>query len=117
METKISIIVTQANKNYNYFIKKRRKFAKNIKVRTYSTTFLDTNESNKFDFITAIYVFPHFMNEELGNVARKIYSMLRDEGKFVLVVANEKYLENKLRLEKDLFIEKNRIKFNNKDFN
>lgn len=32
--------------------------------------------------------------------------MLKEHGKFILVVANEKYLENKLKEEKDLFIKK-----------
>jgi hypothetical protein len=42
--------------------------------------------------------------------------MLNKEGKFILVVSNEKYLERKLKEKKDLFIEKNSIQFDNKTY-
>ena len=42
--------------------------------------------------------------------------MLDEKGKFILVVANEKFLEEKLKSKKDLFIEKNIINFNGKKY-
>lgn len=102
-----------SKKNYDYFVKN---FHSRIgsKIRTYNDTFLNTRTNKKFDFITAIYVFPHFVFDELKEVTKKINLMLEQKGKFILVVANEKYIEEKLKSMKDLFIEKNIIKFNNK---
>lgn len=103
-------------KNYKNF--KSKPFnQKKVKLRTFNKTFLQTNTDTKFDFLTAIYVFPHLASDELDDVAKKINSMLNNEGKFILVVANEEYLENKLKEKKDLFIEKNTIKFNGKKYN
>jgi len=102
-------------KNYKYF--KSKPFnLKKIKLRIFNKTFLQTNTDTKFDFLTAIYVFPHFTSDELDDVAKKINSMLNNEGKFILVVANEKYLEEKLKSKKDLFIEKNTLKFAGKKY-
>ena len=42
--------------------------------------------------------------------------MLNNEGKFILVVANEKYLEEKLSSKRDLFIEKNTLEFDGKKY-
>ena len=42
--------------------------------------------------------------------------MLKDGGKFVLVLAEEKYIENKLKTEQDLFIEKRNITYGGKQF-
>jgi hypothetical protein len=42
--------------------------------------------------------------------------MLNRNGKFILVVANEEYLKEKLKAKKDLFIEKNTINFNGKEY-
>ena len=39
---------------------------------TFNKTFLQTNTDTKFDFLTAIYVFPHFASDELDDVAKKI---------------------------------------------
>ena len=102
-------------KNYKYF--KPKSFnSNNIKLTTFNKTFLETKTDTKFDFITAIYVFPHFESGELNKTCEKIHSMLEDKGKFILVVANEKYLKEKLKTEKDLFIEKDIISFNNKKY-
>lgn len=99
-----------SSKNYENF--KSRPFdLKNLKLKTFNKTFLQTKTNTKFDFITAIYVFTHFESDELNNVAKRIYSMLNDNGIFILVVANEKYLKKKLNSRKDLFIEKNNIEF------
>ncbi len=102
-------------KNYKNF--KSKPFnLKKIKLRTFNKTFLQTETDIKFDFITAIYVFPHFASDELKDVARKINLMLNNEGKLILVVANEKYLEEKLKSKRDLFIEKNTLEFDDKKY-
>jgi hypothetical protein len=61
-------------------------------------------------------VFPHFVFDELDETTKKIYSMLEQDGKFILVVANETYLEEKLKSMKDLFIERGFIEFNGKKY-
>lgn len=103
-------------KNYNYFIKKPLNFRKGVQLKTHNNTFLNTKTDEKFDFITAIYVFPHFVSEELGETAKKINLMLKQSGKFILVVANETYIEEKLKSMKDLFIERNAVEFDGKKY-
>ena len=94
-----------SNKNYNYFVKKKPLIVrKNVKLKIYPNTFQDVQTNDSFDFITAIYVFPHFSSEDLEKVTQKIYDMLGEKGKFILVVSNEKYLEEKLKDKRDLFI-------------
>ncbi|MBU2053249.1 MAG: class I SAM-dependent methyltransferase, partial [Nanoarchaeota archaeon] len=105
-----------SEKNYKHFIKKSLNFIEGVKLRTHNKTFLKTKTDEKFDFITSIYVFPHFVSEELEESAKKIHSMLNNGGKFILVVANEKYLKEKLKSMKDLFIEKNILEFDNKEY-
>ncbi len=97
--------------NYEYFEEYIGKEVKGFK-KTFQTVKTDT----KFDFITAIYVFPHFLSEDLEEIVKKIYLMLKTEGKFVLVLADDKYLKNKLTTEKDLYIEKYKITYNGKKY-
>lgn len=78
--------------------------------------FIEVSTKTKFNYITSIYVFPSVLNEDLDKNVKKIYELLEKDGKFVLVVANEKYLFNKLKEKKHLFIEKNLISYNNKDY-
>ena len=87
-----------------------------IQLKTYFSGFLETQTSTTFDYITAIYVFPHFLVEDLEAVVKKIHSMLTGSGKFILVLANEKYLKNKLDNQKDLFIESGEINWNGKNY-
>jgi len=102
-----------SDKNYDYFVKKKPiNERKNVKLKFYKNTFQNVRVDEKFDFITAIYVFPHFSQEDLRDVVKKINLMLEDDGKFVLVVANEEYIKDKLRSKKDLFIENNIIEIN-----
>lgn len=104
--------------NYKHFLKKRVKLLKpNISINTYEKKFLDTVTETKFDFVTAIYVFPHFLIEELEVVAQKIFSLLKEKGQFILVLANESYLKEKLDTEKDLFIESSSVIFGGKKYN
>ncbi len=42
--------------------------------------------------------------------------MLNEKGKFILVVADEKYLEEKLKDKRDLFIERNIIKMDGREY-
>jgi len=101
--------------NYDYWLaKKPPKISKDITISVQKTTFQKAQTKTRFDFITAIYVFPHFLSKNLDSTARKIHSLLKEQGKFILVLANEKYLENKLKAEKDLSIEAKQIKYNNK---
>ncbi|TAK96438.1 class I SAM-dependent methyltransferase, partial [Patescibacteria group bacterium] len=78
-----------SEKNYQFFAKKHLKVRKGVEIETYNSTFLNVKTDQKFDFITAIYVFPHFVQDELDATVKKISSMLEQEGQFVLVVANE----------------------------
>ena len=106
-----------SSKNYNYFIRKKSVTArKSVKLKTYNKTFQDVKTKEKFDFITAIYVFPHFSSDDLKKISQKINFMLNEKGRFILVVANEKYIKEKLRTKKDLFIEKNIIKLYGKKY-
>ena len=90
---------------------------RNDVIKIYNKTFQDVQTETKFDFITAIYVFPHFAPDDLKEIAKKIHSMLGENGKFILVVADEKYLEEKLKDKRDLFIERNIIKMDGKEYN
>src|SRR3989344_2595482 len=106
-----------SEKNYNYFVKKLLSKKSNVELKLYKNTFQNLKLKEKFDFITAIYVYPHFEYHDLKNVAEKIYTMLNEEGKFILVVANEKYLKEKLKSKKDLSIESDNINFEGKEYN
>lgn len=106
-----------SNKNYNYYTKNPLRTWRDVKLKIYNKSFLETESNEKFDFITAIYVFPHFESDDLEKIAKKIYSMLNENGKFILVVANEKYIEKKLKTKRDLFIERNMIYLNGKNYN
>lgn len=101
--------------NFEYF---KEHISKELGADIQATqeTFQSVQIDEKFDFITAIYVFPHFLSEDLENIVKKIHSMLKDEGKFILVLADEKYLEKKLRKEKDLFIEKHMTLYNDHEY-
>jgi hypothetical protein len=105
-----------SERNYNYLIKKPLSVEKNVKIKPQNKTFLNAKTDEKFDFLTAIYVFPHFVPEELEETAKKINLMLEHKGKFILVVANETYLEEKLKSMKDLFIERNIMDLDGKKY-
>jgi len=98
-----------SSKNYNHYMKRPLQVRKAASLKVFNATFLETRTSTKFDFITCIYVFPHFVSDELKKTVTKIHSMLLENGRFILVVANQKYMEEKLRVKKDLFIENNTV--------
>jgi SAM-dependent methyltransferase len=102
-----------SKKSYDYFVKNN--INKN-NITIYPSTFQDFMTDEKFDFITAIYVFPHFIEADLRQVVQKIFGMLNKNGKLVIVVSNEEYLRNKLKTKRDLFIEKNVIEFKGKEY-
>ena len=104
-----------SKRSYENFAKRGLSY-KNIKLITYNTTFQELETKEKFDFITANYVFPHFIHEELDSIIKKIHSMLEDSGRFILVVAEESYIKEKLAKNKELLIEENIILLNNKKY-
>lgn len=75
-------------------------------TRIFNQTFLETCTDTKFDYLISVYVFPHINTDELADVANRIHSMLRADGKFILVVANENQLLAKLHSHPELVIEK-----------
>lgn len=97
--------------NFDYFNDQK---LRGVDLKLYPYGFLEMQTEKKFDFITAIYVFPHFLFDDLEEVIKKINLMLNKDGKFILVLANDKYLQEKLDNEKDLFIEKEEIEFRGK---
>ncbi|MEK6928189.1 MAG: class I SAM-dependent methyltransferase [Nanoarchaeota archaeon] len=102
-----------SKKSYDYYMQNK---GKQSNVKIYLETFQNVKTSNKFDFITAIYVFPHFVEEDLELIAKKVNSMRNNKGKLILVVSNEEYLRNKLKTKKDLFIEQNTVEFKDKKY-
>lgn len=102
--------------NYEFFSNELKKFPENIVFKTQQKTFQNCEAGERFDFITATYVFPHFLLEDMDEIAQKIQSMLNKNGKFILVLAEEKYLESKLKTQQDLFIEKGSINYANNEF-
>jgi len=100
-----------SKRNYGLFLKEKVK-----NVITYNKSFLKCKTNKKYNFITAIYVFPHFVFEDLTKIAKKIHTMLLQKGLFILVVASDKYIKKKLKNEKKLFKEVYKIKYNNKTY-
>lgn len=76
------------------------------KTRIFNHTFLETRTDTKFDYLVSVYVFPHIDTDELAAAANRIHSMLLEDGKFILVVANENQLLAKLQSHPELVIEK-----------
>jgi SAM-dependent methyltransferase len=103
-----------SKKSYDYFSNNNHINKENITI--YPNTFQTLVIDKKFDFITAIYVFPHFVETDLIDVTQKISQMLNENGQLIIVVSNEEYLRNKLETKKDLFIEKNTIEFRDKEY-
>ncbi len=103
-----------SRKSYDYFA---RSNIDKSNIAIHQNTFQSLKVDETFDFVTAVYVFPHFVEADLSSVARKISEMLNAGGKFVMVVSNEEYLRNKLETKKDLFIEKNTIEFKGREYN
>jgi 2-polyprenyl-3-methyl-5-hydroxy-6-metoxy-1,4-benzoquinol methylase len=93
-----------SQKNYSHFAARPFK-RESIHIETDEKPFLETTAKRKFDFVTAIYVFPHFGSDELDEVAVKTWSMLKKSGRFIMAVTNEQYLEEKLANHPEQLIE------------
>lgn len=103
--------------NYDYWLTKRpKKLTEGVEISVVKKTFQEFKPETQFDYVTAIYVFPHFLIDDLPKISNKIHSMLKQGGKFILVLANEEYLENKLKTEKDLSIETRKIVYKNTQY-
>lgn len=89
-----------SKKSYDYFINSDTDKGD---VEISQKSFQDYTTDKKFDFVTAIYIFPHFIEIDLIEIAQKISAMLKEKGKLIIVVSNEEYLRNKLETKKDLF--------------
>lgn len=92
-----------SEKNYSYFANTPLPLREGVSLKTYPEPFLLIETGQKFDFITAIYVFPHIAQDELAATAKKIHSMLEPGGRFVMVVANEHYLKERLTNEREAY--------------
>lgn len=92
-----------SEKNYRYFSDTSPVLRNGISLKIHWATISDTETENKFDFITAIYVFPHIAQDELAATAKKIYSMLKPGGRFIMVVVNEHYLKEKMEVDKGVY--------------
>ncbi|MFA5211397.1 MAG: methyltransferase domain-containing protein [Patescibacteria group bacterium] len=82
-----------AIKNYKFVKNKITKF-KNIKLKISNKSFLETSFKNKFNYIAAIYVFPHFVVKDFSKIIKKIKIMLEKKGKFILVISKDLDLKN-----------------------
>jgi len=102
--------------NFGYFRKNIFKILEQPINYFFEKTFLLSSIDDSFDFVTAIYVFPHFLQSELEKIIKKIYKILNPRGRFVLVLANERYLAKKLKVETDLFIENSLINYRGKRY-
>ncbi len=105
-----------SEKNYDYFSKNFKLKNKKLKLKTYRKSFFETITKSKYDFIVSVYSFPHILFGDLDATIKQIRSMLLPGGKFVLAVANEKYIKSKLKLKKDLFIESCLVKYKGKEY-
>lgn len=90
--------------------------SKKVSLNMINSPFLESETKGKFDVVTAIYVFPHIISDEVDAVAKRIHDMLDDRGRFFLVLANGDYLKEKLATQRDLFIEENVIEYRGKQY-
>lgn len=94
-----------STKNFNYFVAKGLVPKEQVALKVFKESFNTVDTEILFDFLTASYVFPHFSFTELIETASKMYNMLLEKGKLVVVVANETYLREKLQTRSGLLIE------------
>jgi len=107
-----------SEKNYHYFSNTALPLRTGIRLKTHPDTFLETQTEEKFDFITAIYVFPHIPAEDMKGTMKKIHSMLVTDGQFIMVVVNEQYLKEQLKSNTEVFtfLKKTEISCNGKTY-
>lgn len=97
-----------SKQNYEYY-EANRSVPDDITVQTHRQPFLETKTDKSFDVLTSTYVFTHLTQDQLQPAAQKIQEMLRPGGTFLLTVANEAYLQQKLRDDEDLLIQTNKL--------
>ncbi len=104
-----------AKVSYEHFSKKD---ISGVELKISNQSFLDISSDKTFDFITAIYVFPHFTFDDLESVIKKINSMLNIRGKFIMVITSEKSYKEGLVKGKDLFnlVEDNKVIYQGKEY-
>lgn len=107
-----------SQKNYSYFLNNFPVLRDGISLKTHPKTFLQTQTKKRFDFITAVYVFPHIPRDELTGTAKKIHSMLVPGGRFIMVVMNEHYLKARLESNEEVFslLKKSEFDFGGKKY-
>lgn len=109
-----------SKRNYVFFSRLAKKWnSESVRMRVVHKSFQEVvlKKGEAFDFVTAIYVFPHFVADDLKNILKKIRQLLCDDGLFVLVLANDEYIKASLKKdESHLFIEENILKLGNKKY-
>jgi 2-polyprenyl-3-methyl-5-hydroxy-6-metoxy-1,4-benzoquinol methylase len=107
-----------SEKNYHYFSNALLPLRAGIRLKIHPNTFLQTQTEERFDFITAIYVFPHIVKEELSVTAKKIHAILEPGGSFIMVVANEKYLKEKIHTGRSAYtlLQQTQIEYDGKKY-
>lgn len=105
----------EPSNSYHYFVKNKKT---DVDVVSHFLPFLDVNTENKFNVITAIYVFPHIQFNELESFIQKIYSMLNENGRFICIITSEKSFKTDRKNDKDLFnvVEQNNVEYDGKKY-
>ena len=104
-----------AKKSYEHLLKNP---IKGVEFKIYPDLFLETKVSTKFDIVTAIYVLPAIVFNDLEATVRKINSLLKPGGRFVCVITSEVSFKSDQKNDKDLFnlIEKQTRVFKGKSY-
>ncbi len=100
--------------SFEYFINES---GKEMNMVAHHETIADVKTLSKFDVITAVYVMPAVLFEDIEHFAKKVYLMLNKGGRFYCVIAAEKsYKDSKNN--KDLFtiLEKNNREYKGKHY-
>ena len=104
-----------SSNSYKHF---EDKTIEGIELVTYPVTFLDVKTSASFDFVTAVYVLPHILFEDLESAVQKIHSMLKPGGRFIGVITSEQSFKTVEKNDKDLFniVEENTLAYKGKEY-
>lgn len=105
-----------SSRNYRYYKSRKIRNKSNIN-NTFNKTFLETSIDRKYDCVTAVYVFPNIVRDELEKTADKIYSILDNGGFFFLVTASEEYMKSVLDMCSNLIVSKERFEFDGSFYN
>lgn len=102
-----------SEKNYNHF---QASALNTGEIEAEQADFLSTSAKQAFNFITAIYVFPHLTAAEVIASAQKIHTMLDEGGSFIMVVADEAYVDEKLKTKPHLVLDSTITTFKGKEY-